>query len=530
MKNITYLLILLCINLTAAQETVGLIYEDVALNTSEGYTLFTSLSDDRVFLMNNCGEVVNQWDFSGKNSRQVYLLENGNLLQGNGFNADLRDWNNNILWSLDYMAVLGVRMHHDIEPLPNGNFLVLIRDPYTNTEMFEQGMDTSYPEDTLVLERIIEIQPVGTDSATIVWEWKLFDHLVQDFDSSKPNFGIVADNPQRLNVNYEDGHGSNPIHANAIDYNEDLDQIAISSRHLSEVLIIDHSTTTVEASSNSGGIYGKGGDFLWRWGNPEVYNKGTFADRKIGSQHDIKWIPDGPHQGKLSVFSNDGYGSDQTASSIHIIDPNDNNGVYSMNSGKFLPDDYFWSYDGTILGEVMVGSSRCGMQIMSNGNALINETDKGRLSEVDGAGNVVWVYIIPTAANSTFNQFETPLGTGSFRAHRFPENYPGLDGVTFNNTGIIEDVNAISTDCANRLSVDDSFLNSLSVYPNPTRDILNFKFDKAIDQVEVYDLSGKVVLTKKEAEFINMESLTNGLYLIKISVEGNSQFMKIMKH
>ena len=147
MKKITVLALLLVFNLITAQETVGLIFDDVNASKSGGYTLFTSLNDDRVFLMNNCGEVVNQWDFSGQIGRQVYLLENGNLLQGNGFNADIRDWDNNILWSINYMTDLGFRVHHDLEPLPNGNFLVLVRDPYTDVEMFAQGMDTSYPED-----------------------------------------------------------------------------------------------------------------------------------------------------------------------------------------------------------------------------------------------------------------------------------------------------------------------------------------------------------------------------------------------
>ena len=529
MKKTTFLILLSIFQLAIAQETIGLVYEDVNESKSDGYTLFTALNDDRVYLINNCGEAVNQWDFSDQISRSVYLLENGNLLQGNGFNVDLRDWNNNILWSLDYMTVLGFRIHHDIEPLPNGNFLVLVRDPYTDTEMFAEGKDTSYTEDSFVLERIVEIEPVGTNSAKIVWEWKLFDHLVQDFDSSKPNHGIVADNPQLFDLNYDGGHGSNPIHGNAVDYNEDLDQIMISARHLSEIIVIDHSTTTTQAASHSGGIYGKGGDILWRWGNPEVYDKGTGSDIQLGRQHDCKWIPDGIHEGKISVFCNDGYGTDLTASSIHIIDPNDTNGVYNLSAGKFLPNDYFWSYDGTILGEIMQGSSRCGMQIMSNGNALINETGIGRISEVDGSGNVVWVYMIPTAANSTFNQFETPIGTGSFRAHRFPDTYPGLNGVTFKNTGIIENENSISDECANLLSVDNAYFNNLNVYPNPTKDFLNFNFDKRIDQIKVYDLSGKVVLSKTNSEFINLEKLADGLYLIKISADENSEFIKIIK-
>jgi hypothetical protein len=189
MKKYVIFFLLVTFKLSIAQETVGLIFDNVNETKSNGYTLFKPTSDDRTFLINSCGEVVNQWTFSGDNSRNSYLLENGNLLQSSGIIAELRDWNDNILWSIDIRAQFGFRLHHDIEPLPNGNFLGLVRDGYSNTEMFAEGLDTDYDIESLVLQRIIEIEPVGSDAANIVWDWKLFDHLVQDFDSSKPNFG-----------------------------------------------------------------------------------------------------------------------------------------------------------------------------------------------------------------------------------------------------------------------------------------------------------------------------------------------------
>ena len=166
---------------------------------------------------------------------------------------------------------------------------------------------------------------------------------------------------------------------------------------------------------------------------------------------------------------------------------------------------------------------------MSNGNALINETGRGRITEIDNTGNVVWIYIIPIGNNITFSQFDMPDGNGSFRANRYPESYIGFDGVTFNNTGIIEDVNSISANCVNPLSVNSIYFDNLHVYPNPTRDVVNFSFDKPMDQIRVYDLSGKIVLSNTNSESINLENLANGLYLIKISVDGNSDFIKIIK-
>ena len=61
-----------------------------------------------------------------------------------------------------------------------------------------------------------------------------------------------------LNINYYNGNGKKDwMHCNSIDYNESLQQIVIGSRSMSEFYIIDHSTTTTQASTGSGGIYGK---------------------------------------------------------------------------------------------------------------------------------------------------------------------------------------------------------------------------------------------------------------------------------
>jgi hypothetical protein len=175
-------------------------------------------------------------------------------------------------------------------------------------------------------DAVLEVKPTGPTSGEIVWEWHAWDHLVQDHDSSKANYGNVAEHPELVDINYGDramaamlndpdardrlrgigylgggrggrgGRGRDGIradwtHVNGIDYNAELDQIVLSVHSFSEIWIIDHSTTTEEAAGHTGGRYGKGGDLLYRWGNPQAYASGTPEDQQLFSQHDASGLP-----------------------------------------------------------------------------------------------------------------------------------------------------------------------------------------------------------------------------------------------
>ncbi len=252
--------------------TVGLRFHDDLV--TEGYTLFTPEKNTNVYLINDCGEKVNEWNFTDRPSLTAYILENGNILRAGKSVVEIRDWDDNVIWSY---AV--VDQHHDTEPLPNGNILCLLWDRYSDAEMIAMGRNPATVGEEMLLDKIIEIQPVGTNDANVVWEWKFSDHFIQDFDNTKLNFGIVADHPELLDLNFVDANVPNQdidyTHANGLDYNAALDQIIISVRHLNEIYIIDHSTTTAEAVGHSGGDSNLSGDFLWRWGNPQVYGQGN---------------------------------------------------------------------------------------------------------------------------------------------------------------------------------------------------------------------------------------------------------------
>jgi hypothetical protein len=62
------------------------------------------------------------------------------------------------------------------------------------------------------------------------------------------------------------------MHANGFDYNDGKDVIYLRINFVNEIWVIDHSTTSAEAVTNSGVNYGRGGNILYRYGNPLAYD------------------------------------------------------------------------------------------------------------------------------------------------------------------------------------------------------------------------------------------------------------------
>ena len=121
-------------------------------------------------------------------------------------------------------------------------------------------------------DHVIEVEPNGSSGGNIVWEWHVWAHLIQDYDPAKDNYGVVEDHPELIDINFMAiSAGKDLNHINAIDYNEEFDQILLTSAGQDEIWVIDHSTTTEESAGHTGGTSGKGGDLLYRWGNP-IYN------------------------------------------------------------------------------------------------------------------------------------------------------------------------------------------------------------------------------------------------------------------
>jgi hypothetical protein len=394
----------------------------------DGVTLFSPMSQNDVFLVDNSGATVHTWPGSHLPGLSVYLTEDydlvrtnrvatGQLPAGHGGGLQRMDWNGNVLWDYQYYSPSQHLQHHDIEVLPNGNILLIAWKWKTRQEAINVGRNPAYLNSSssypFLPDHIAELQPVGTGGANIVWEWNVWDHLIQDFDPTKPNYGVIANYPERVNINYPPLVPSGDWnHLNTVSYNEELDQVMLTSRHFSELWIIDHSTTTAEAAGSTGGNYGVGGDLLYRWGNAEAYGRGTPADKELFSPHDAIWIaPNRMGAGNIIVFDN---GLNRPAGPYSTVDeiapPITAAGDYSISPGApYGPVTTTWEYIDPVPTN-FYSSSISGCERLPNDNTLICSGDQAWIFEVDPAGNIVWEY---------FNTIPNPANSRVFKARRY---------------------------------------------------------------------------------------------------------------
>lgn len=78
------------------------------------------------------------------------------------------------------------------------------------------------------------------------------------------------------------------------------------------------------------------------------------------------------------------------------------------------------------------------------------------------------------------------------------------------------------------LGTETSTFETITAYPNPVRDILNFS-SKDLDEIAVYSVTGQKVMHVENNNQINMAGLAKGMYMVKVITQGQAQTFKVIK-
>ena len=431
-----------------AATPVGVVVKEA--EAAPGYTLFVPLpfrNTGTAYLVDLEGRVAHDWTFpTSAHVLLARLLENGNLMVMTGLGVRELDPDGGVVW--DYEAAW---LHHDFLPLPNGNVLLLMLEKKTAAEVVARGGN---PENVgaqdLGVDYVVEVRPTGPTAGEVVWRWSAWEHLIQDFDPGKPDYGVVAEHPERVDLNYRlaeayraapaGGH-ADWLRVNSLDYDPLLDRIALSVRNLGELWIIDRGTTTTEAAGHSGGKAGRGGDLLYRWGNPAAW--GGEGDQELWWAHNVQWIEPGlPGGGNVILFNNGaGYpGNRRHHSSVEEVALPVAAAATARNRARRV-----WRYAAEPP-EAWYSARASGVQRLPNGNTLICSAQQGTIFEVTPVGKTVWKYVNPaTSSRGRLRQGDPmPIDPRAearwqsgrevwrnrvYRAHRYPPDHPGVQAL-----------------------------------------------------------------------------------------------------
>jgi hypothetical protein len=441
------------------------------------------------------------------------------------------------LWSYVISDTTQVQSH-DICYMPNGNILVDVWELISPTVAAANGRKPAYTGTHLYSPKLIEIKPIGTDSAQIVWQWRGWDHLIQDYSAADANFGVVTDHPELINLNYvnimaEPAMGPDWTHMNAVVYNPDLDQVMVSAHNFSEVWIIDHSTNTAQAASHTGGTSGKGGDLLYRWGNPATYNRGTMSDQKFYQQHNCTWITSGEYKGQIMVFNN-GYGrpGGRYFSSVDIFQPPvDVSGNYSLTTGAaYGPSLLTWTYQSptpTDFYTQNMGSA----QFLPNSNLLICSGIPGTFFEVDSLKHMFWKYVNPVDYGAPLSQGVATKFNAVYKCAFYPSSYLGFVGKAL-DPGFPIELNPLSYTCTLDTTTSTPLINAnnseTEIFPNPANNVLTVK-SKCMVSATLMDITGRIIIQNNynnvTSTTINTNSFLNGIYILAIN---SSEYKRIV--
>lgn len=294
-------------------------------------------------------------------------------------------------------------------------------------------------------------------------------------------------------------------------------------------------------NASQGGATGGLGAAIFTYGENQVLvNRSKFINNKIGTYTQYAGAYKGTaiaaREGSEVTIVNSLIYSDQ----IYIPFYNSASSLSFINSTVYNPDG------GTILATVTPVLNSIQNSIFWMGGNSVNT--------IDGAGTTVTAnnsIILPkynVTLNGSNNYTTDPLFT-SVSAKDFTLQ-SASNGINKGNNSYYNISKYGNNDLADSNRIEETTIDigafekqvslsssdisnekNIQIYPNPVKDILNFTSDEKIRRVEILSMDGKNVLNKSmnDERKLNVQSLSKGLYLIKITTVKESKTIKFIK-
>jgi len=157
------------------------------------------------------------------------------------------------------------------------------------------------------------------------------------------------------------------------------------------------------------------------------------------------------------------------------------------------------------------------------GEGQSNENDTVTIAgdlTLDGKLTVTSMNYVPSLGDEFIILNYSGTLTGQFASFDFDNDF----AVDYSTVGIVKLL------YTGTLSVDDFSLEKITIYPNPTSDIITIKTSDKVEKIQVYNLLGTKLLEFKNQSSINLKRLSVGTYLLKIeTTNGKAEVKKIIK-
>ncbi|MFY0604348.1 MAG: VCBS repeat-containing protein [Flavobacteriaceae bacterium] len=222
--------------------------------------------------------------------------------------------------------------------------------------------------------------------------------------------------------------------------------------------------------------------------------------------------------GTFTIPTNIGFADDTRESYSNAIGDIDNDGKPDIVVSNDTENNFLWKNE------------------TSTSNNWIKIKLEGTTGNRDGIGNKIEI-----KANGVSQYRYTLCGEG-YLAQNSTYKFVGVGNatnieyikVTWKHSGVVETINNLQPNQTitiqegnGVLNTSETIANSLSIFPNPSDDgLFNIHFNNSYSNklVRVFDVSGRLLLSKKSTQQNDIIDLTNyasGVYVVKISSKNN---------